>query len=155
MSKYTTIKRFGFRKFFFSLKEISTYYSKGLLHPKIKMFSLITYESLTLFGWKLGGLWLSHWLPSKYNGQGPEKYEKHRQNSLSAIHGLKQKQWLYSGIRLLCFSVALFWRIFTGRKQRTPLCVSRTPFKSKRKPMYLYPCGTADIKQCTLLVSSG
>ncbi len=53
---------------------------KGLLHPKMKILSLITYpyvvpnpwklsssseHDLRYFRWKPGGLWLSHWLPSK------------------------------------------------------------------------------------------
>ncbi len=38
------------------------------------------------FGWKLGGMWLSHWLPSKWHC-GPEKYENLRQNTPSAISG--------------------------------------------------------------------
>ncbi len=33
------------------------------------------------------GLWLSHWLPSDSHCQGTEKYEKHCQNSPSAISG--------------------------------------------------------------------
>ncbi len=38
----------------------------------------------------------------------------------------KTKQRFYSTIRLLWFSVASFWRISAGRKQRTLFCVSRT-----------------------------
>ncbi len=38
-------------------------------------------HNLRYFGWKSGGLWLSHWLPSKEHCQGPEKYEIRRQNS--------------------------------------------------------------------------
>ncbi len=53
---------------------------KGLLHPKMKILSLITYpqvfpnlkklcstseNNLRYFGWKTGGLWKSHWLLSK------------------------------------------------------------------------------------------
>ncbi len=40
-----------------------------------------------IFGWKPGGLWLSHLLPSKKHCQCPEKYERHRLNSPSAISG--------------------------------------------------------------------
>ncbi len=67
---------------------------KGLLHPPNFFLSLITYphvvpnplklhssseHNLRYFGWKPGGLWLSHWLPSKYHCQGPEKSERHCQ----------------------------------------------------------------------------
>ncbi len=38
----------------------------------------------------------------------------------------KEKKWLYSTNRLLCVSIAPFWRISTGCKQRTLLFVSRT-----------------------------
>ncbi len=73
---------------------------KGLLHPKMRMLSLITYpmsfqtrksfvclqeHNLRYFGWKPVGLWLSHWLPNNQHYQGPEKYEIYRRNSPSTL----------------------------------------------------------------------
>ncbi len=43
--------------------------------------SLVFRTQFKIFWMKTGGLWLSHWLPSKLHCQGPEKYEKHHQNT--------------------------------------------------------------------------
>ncbi len=82
-----------------------------------------------IFWMKYPGLWLSHWLHS-------EKYERHRQNSPSAISGSiwmlwrdentfctqrKYKLWL---IQQFVVTVAGFWRITAGCKLWTLFCVS-------------------------------
>ncbi len=50
-------------------------------------------HNLRYFGWEPGGLWLSHWLPSNLHCNGPEKYEKHRQDTPSVISGLTVTLW--------------------------------------------------------------
>ncbi len=89
---------------------------KGIVHPKnenVVIFHLPPCHTPRYFGWEPGGLWLSHWLRSKLHCQGPEKYEKHHQDTPSAISGsiwllwsdentfcmeIKQKERLYSTI---------------------------------------------------------
>ncbi len=48
---------------------------------------------LRYFGWKPGDLWLSQWLPGKLQSQGPEKYEKHCQDTPPAISGSIVTLW--------------------------------------------------------------
>ncbi len=50
-------------------------------------------NKLRYFRWKPGGLWLSHWLISNSHCQGTEKYEKHHQDSPSAISGSIGTLW--------------------------------------------------------------
>ncbi len=58
-----------------------------------KSFVRLSEYNLRYFRWKPGGLWLSYWLPSKLHCQGPEKYEKHRQDTPSAISGSIVTLW--------------------------------------------------------------
>ncbi len=76
--KYSVIRP----KFFFE--------TLSMLSMRIKLFNSVNNSEcmkqhctapLRYFRWKPGGLWL----PSKLHCQGPEKYERHRQNSPSAI----------------------------------------------------------------------
>ncbi len=46
-----------------------------------------------LFQTRKSFLWLSHWLLSKLHCQGPEKYEKYRQDTPSAISGSIVTLW--------------------------------------------------------------
>ncbi len=66
----------------------------------------------------------------------------------------KTKQWLYSTIHLLLFSVAPFWTISAGRKQRTlRICLLHLFtlwFEWKQRIWY-----AADTKERTLLAFSG
>ncbi len=78
---------------------------KGIVHPKnenVVIFHLPPCHTPRYFGWEPGGLWLSHWLRSKLHCQGPEKYEKHHQDTPSAISGsiwlvMKRREYFLYG----------------------------------------------------------
>ncbi len=115
---------------------------KGLLHPKMKILSLIfLYENQEACDCPIDCL-INNIVNAQKSMKSivrivhlPSSFNK-ATRTLSAQR--KQKQWLYSTILVLWFSVVPFWRITAGHKQRTLFCVSRIPdavfsFKLKRK----------------------
>ncbi len=97
-------------------------------------------HNLRYFGWKPRGLWLSHWLPSNENGQDPEKYETHCQDTLSGVQSDCYEAtrilsvWKYNKnndfiqqlgtVTSPLHHVVPFWRLSPGSKMHTVFNIS-------------------------------
>ncbi len=130
---------------------------KGYSTPHFFFLSLITYphvvpnplklhssseHNLRYFGWKPGGLWLSHWLPSKYHCQGPEKSERHC-----------QKRCYVKIIQQFVSSASPLRHFGEYPLDANSLCCSVSVVPHGYAVFYL--CGAADKEQHTLFVFSG